>query len=97
MSKVNTKVIQKPIKVTLRNTDLGIMRKFCDVIDEMGVITWDKDSNEYDSLQNRVLKELRSICNDVSWFNKDKNPFNNSLETFNQYFDVDEDVNQKEG
>jgi len=64
----------KPIKVKIGTTDLQIMKEFVELTDEMGLYDWDINNEGFCDKQF-ILKSMRSFCNDVSWFNKDKNPY----------------------
>ncbi len=63
----------KPISVRIKDTDLEMMKKFVELTDRMGLY---KDwYSEGDTDEQHILKWMRSFCNEVSWFNRDKNPY----------------------
>ena len=75
MSKNNKEIKMKMIKVRIRNTDLELMKKFVEITDKMGLYSSSSPYLNERTDEEKVLNEMRSFCNDVSWFNRDKNPY----------------------
>ena len=61
-----------PINVRIGDTDLEMMKKFVELTDEMGLYKWTEGGN---TEEQQILKRIRKLCCDVSWFNRDKNPY----------------------
>ena len=67
----------RPIKVKIGTTDLQIMKEFVKLTDEMGLYDW---INEGYCDKQYILKRMRTFCNEVSWFNQDKNPYEKEVQ-----------------
>ncbi len=68
---MKNEIEEKPISVIIKNTDLEMMRLFVGLTDKIGLYDWD----EGHTLEQKLLKDMRSLCCDVSWVNRDKNPY----------------------
>jgi hypothetical protein len=71
-----TTITPSPIKVTIGDTDLELMKRFVDITDEMGLYKWGEGGYTEEQI---ILKKIRSLCFDVCWFNRDKNPYESEV------------------
>ena len=70
----------KVIKIRVKDTDLELMKRFVELTDRIGLFNKISPYLSERTDEDKVLWGMRSFCCDVSWFNRDDNPYEKEVQ-----------------